>query len=629
MSSEQHFPLTPSQIEAERMFTITTRNMYLYGGGGTGKSTVMMRLQDIERRNGRCYAVVASTGSAAHNVGGVTIAKMFLYPPGVKTARGWVQTLEQMERAVTATAPGRPDFYLPGATNDDRELFYSLHTLFIDEISMVDAGVLAMINTRLQLQRASALPFGGVRVVAVGDFAQLRPFSKSGPGLYAFQPWRLQCDPTDVRTPWADAQFVSVELREQMRANGDMRHQMIAAHMRSNVRFEDWPKDAKDLLLSRTYTMTPPAAEDITHCYWSNAANEERNQKKNNALSGAIVIEAKANTSVTYSTRLDESQKTAWGVKLCMSESELKSVWASIEADNRLIPWKTSLPIKVGSKLMITKNVDQTNGVFNGAVGVFMGVGKRGLQGESRTLCMKLDSDGKTAYIEPVTDSLSFGRRSTSDDWESLDGIDDSVVNQFSVICHFTWTYHPVIFGWSITYHKLQGMTLPGGIVLAVSQHMDANMVYTAFTRATAIDKVYVVQDRSKIKNIVDKEKLLTGAIKCDANAVEFMAALRAASGRDGDDEGTTKLLEELKERARAAAQPGRSLLGGDEAGQQPEELRPRLCQMCCARYATVANLPCAHVLACVVCDAEMIRLKMGTCPACRTNIAQRVRLYF
>jgi hypothetical protein len=172
-------------------------------------------------------------------------------------------------------------------------------------------------------------------------------------------------------------------------------------------------------------------------------------------------------------------------------------------------------------------------------------------------------------------------------------------------------------------------MTLPGGIVLAVSQHMDANMVYTAFTRATAIDKVYVVQDRSKIKNIVDKEKLLTGAIKCDANAVEFMAALRAASGRDGDDEGTTKLLEELKERARAAAQPGRSLLGGDEAGQQPEELRPRLCQMCCARYATVANLPCAHVLACVVCDAEMIRLKMGTCPACRTNIAQRVRLYF
>ena len=70
-----------------------------------------------------------------------------------------------------------------------------MDVLFIDEVSLIDAALFALVDRRLQLIRGNRNPFGGVRLVVAGDFGQLPPLQPSeGEGravassdLYCFQ----------------------------------------------------------------------------------------------------------------------------------------------------------------------------------------------------------------------------------------------------------------------------------------------------------------------------------------------------------------------------------------------------------------------------------------------------------
>lgn len=131
----------------------TGHSIFLTGKAGTGKTTF---LHTVVERSRKRSIVVAPTGVAAINAGGVTIHSFFQLPlspyiPGVRSQQ-------------------RFNF-----SNEKRRLIASLDLVIIDEISMVRADLLDAIDNVLRRYRDSRLPFGGVQLLMIGDLQQLTP----------------------------------------------------------------------------------------------------------------------------------------------------------------------------------------------------------------------------------------------------------------------------------------------------------------------------------------------------------------------------------------------------------------------------------------------------------------------
>ena len=131
----------------------TGRSIFLTGKAGTGKTTFLKTIVENSRKR---PIVVAPTGVAAINAGGVTIHSFFQLPfnpyvPGSKLESKF-------------------DF-----GREKRKIIASIDLLIIDEISMVRADLLDAIDTVLRRFRDHYLPFGGVQLLMIGDLAQLTP----------------------------------------------------------------------------------------------------------------------------------------------------------------------------------------------------------------------------------------------------------------------------------------------------------------------------------------------------------------------------------------------------------------------------------------------------------------------
>lgn len=136
----------------------TGRSFYLTGKAGTGKTTFLKQLRQSTSKQ---IAVVAPTGVAAINAGGVTIHSFFQLPftPFVPTPEGRRNLTRKIKMS------GRK-----------RKVLQELELLVIDEISMVRADVLDEIDTVLRHFRfRHNEPFGGVQIILIGDLYQLAP----------------------------------------------------------------------------------------------------------------------------------------------------------------------------------------------------------------------------------------------------------------------------------------------------------------------------------------------------------------------------------------------------------------------------------------------------------------------
>lgn len=129
------------------------RHLFITGEAGTGKSTL---LNLVTSEFQKPFAIVAPTGVAALRVGGQTIHSFFRFP---------VHALDKHD------IPDLP----PKMTGKYR----ALHTLFIDEGSMVRADMMDAIDLHLRKYGPEPdLPFGGIRIVLIGDPYQLPPVAR-------------------------------------------------------------------------------------------------------------------------------------------------------------------------------------------------------------------------------------------------------------------------------------------------------------------------------------------------------------------------------------------------------------------------------------------------------------------
>ncbi len=131
----------------------TEQSIFLTGKAGTGKTTF---LKMVKKHSGKRLIVVAPTGVAAINAGGVTIHSFFQLPlsPFVPNA----------------TVRERYNF-----GKEKRKIIRTLDMLVIDEISMVRSDLLDAIDAVLRRYRQHDRPFGGVQLLIIGDLQQLTP----------------------------------------------------------------------------------------------------------------------------------------------------------------------------------------------------------------------------------------------------------------------------------------------------------------------------------------------------------------------------------------------------------------------------------------------------------------------
>ena len=151
---------------ATEVINFTSCNLFLTGKAGTGKTTFLKQIKDQSQKN---VAIVAPTGVAAINAGGVTMHSFFqlpfnLYLPAATNIFGNNATVDKHQLLKNLRF-----------NREKTELINELELLIIDEVSMVRADLLQAVNDILQYVRQNNKPFGGVQLLLIGDLFQLPP----------------------------------------------------------------------------------------------------------------------------------------------------------------------------------------------------------------------------------------------------------------------------------------------------------------------------------------------------------------------------------------------------------------------------------------------------------------------
>jgi ATP-dependent exoDNAse (exonuclease V) alpha subunit len=193
-------------------------NVFVTGGAGSGKSFLIRHfMRDLEPKQ---FPILASTGAAAVLLGGRTFHSFF--------------GLGIMEGGKIAT--------LERGINDRRVMrrLKDVEGIVIDEISMIPAAAFETAEELARTARESSLPWGGLRVIVVGDFAQLPPVTRSGPRDWSF-----------LSPIWKRSGFQVVELTHNQRTWDrpfldvlhDVRQGMVSArvkdYLESRVQIHD------------------------------------------------------------------------------------------------------------------------------------------------------------------------------------------------------------------------------------------------------------------------------------------------------------------------------------------------------------------------------------------------------
>lgn len=179
--------LNPDQSEALDLLK-SGENVFLTGGAGCGKSYVIKHF--TRELNLKQMPILASTGAAAVLLGGRTFHSFF--------------GLGIMEGGADATFQ---------RASQDRKLMRRLNEVegvILDEVSMISGEALMIAEALSQKARDSRLPWGGMRVIAVGDFAQLPPVTRQGPRDWAF-----------TNPVWQQTNFINYRLTQNERVQDE------------------------------------------------------------------------------------------------------------------------------------------------------------------------------------------------------------------------------------------------------------------------------------------------------------------------------------------------------------------------------------------------------------------------
>jgi len=409
----------------------TNRNIFLTGKAGTGKTTLLHKIINTCYKN---TVVVAPTGIAALNAGGVTIHSMFQLPfasflPTLSNPP-IVNEFLRFENRFSL----RKHFQMH---KNKQQVIRNMELLIVDEVSMLRADVLDAMDYMLQFIRKDKRPFGGVQVLFIGDLLQLPPVVKQEEwevlkhyykGMYFFQSEVITQNPllyVELETIYRQTDKLFISILNHLREN-----QLTSEDIKQLEKYvqPDFPKKhLKDYI-----TLT-------TH----NAKADAMNQREMSKLT-----------------------------------SPLFSYEADIVDDfpEYLYPIEKVIQLKEGARVMFIKNdISGEHLFFNGKMGTVVSLS----EGE---ITVKLDG-GRVINVERYEwENVRYKLNETTKD------IEEERLGSF--------TQYPLRLAWAITIHKSQGLTFEKAI-LDLASVFASGQAYVAFSRLRSLDGLVLLSSVS------------------------------------------------------------------------------------------------------------------------------------
>ncbi|MFZ0282322.1 MAG: helix-turn-helix domain-containing protein [Bacteroidales bacterium] len=376
----------------------TNRNIFLTGKAGTGKTTF---LHDLKKSSPKRMIVVAPTGVAAINAGGVTIHSFFQLP-----FHPYIPSFYLTENSHTS----QEDRNDPPGYKMSREkinIIKSLDLLVIDEISMVRADTLDAIDSALRRYKNRHLPFGGVQLLMIGDLQQLAPVVKDEEreiiNSYYNTPFffgsRALCC-TD---------YVTIELKHIYRQNDQ-----VFINLLNKIRDNHVDSDVLSELNKRYIPDFDPDSDGgyitlTTHNYQAAMLNDSKLEK----LPGS--------PHIFNATIQDEFPEFSY-------------------------PAASELILKADAQVMFAKNdLSRDKLYFNGKIGKVAGF-------EDDIIWVKCTDDNFPIRVEMT-------------EWQNMKYTLDDDTKEIQETVIGTFTQYPLKLAWAITIHKSQGLTFDRAVI--------------------------------------------------------------------------------------------------------------------------------------------------------------------
>lgn len=478
-----------SQFEA-LVRILVGENVFIAGGPGTGKSSIVHLACRIFDMHGVEYEVAASTGAAAENIKGVTIHSLF----GVDKNKHW-------------DSEGRASYMFHKS-----ERLRQIDTLIIDEVSMVYGQLWQEMDEYLRRIRKSDKAFGGIQIIAVGDFNQLKAVPDRD-----FEHQHYSGFP--FTTPaWADAHFRYCFLTEAHRAT-DPELVRIIKHMSANaLTSQDFESLAKRSITQEEADALDREngadAEPTIRIYTRNMEVAQHNAKRIAELDGdSLMFESEAKL-LTLEDTLTPTQLAQWKAVKSRAANEIE-----LKIGTKVVADMPTMAYRGGSAddKNIKKNFwvgNESTKISNGSMGYVRAFST--IEGDGYyTSVDEIPEDidvfpvvqfGSGLYLVPNVDS-TIERPIQKDDgkWVSSPYVHSSMF--------------PLKPGYAITVHKSQGQTYDGA-VLDLSSSFTEGLGYVALSRVRRLDTAYILGSNPKSWQV-------------DEESVSIMASITAWAAED------------------------------------------------------------------------------------------------
>tara|TARA_B100000787_G_scaffold167085_1_gene153260 strand:- start:693 stop:2714 length:2022 start_codon:yes stop_codon:yes gene_type:complete len=370
----------------------TNELLYLTGKAGTGKTTFLKHIKKITEKN---TVILAPTGVAAINAGGVTIHSFFQIPFGPFLPN------DLRLRTNSFNTESKETIYTTFKYQEDKKkIIENLELLIIDEISMVRCDILDIIDKILRVfRKINHLPFGGVQVILIGDTFQLPPIANG-------DEWSILSQ--FYKTPF----FFSSKVIEQ---NKPPYIELKKIYRQNEQEFID--------LLNRV-RVNKVNSNDFS------ILNSKYNPTFSSNGSDYIIL-------ATHNRIVNQTNLT----KLNQLETKIHTFEANVNKifPDKIMPTDRFLKLKVGAQIMFIKNdIGDNKRYYNGKIGKIKEL-------EDNKIVVVFDNEQEVEVESAEWKNIKYTYN------KEKKKIEEEIIGTFE--------QYPIRLAWAITVHKSQGLT--------------------------------------------------------------------------------------------------------------------------------------------------------------------------
>lgn len=401
----------------------TQKSIFLTGKAGTGKTTLLREIIATTHKN---TVVVAPTGIAALNAGGVTIHSMFQLPfsafiPSYDVSAQFTETVKFENKESL-----RRHFKM---NNVKRNVIKNMELLVIDEVSMMRADLLDAVDFMMQTVRRNTQPFGGVQVLFIGDLLQLPPVIRD-------EEWRT--------------------LKNYYRGKFFFHSHVLQTYPPIYIELSKIYRQTDDAFISvlnnlRNNQITP---QDIS--ILNQYVKPDFDFKENKGYITLTTHNAKADSINSQSINDLDGKEYVY------------TPFVVGDFPEKIFPVEEELKLKVGAQIMFVKNdLSFEKRYFNGKMGVIKSL-------SDEEIFVHFPEENMTLEVEKY-------------EWKNIRYKVNEQTKDIEEEVLGTFAHYPIKLAWAITVHKSQGLTFDKA-ALDVSQVFLPGQAYVALSRLRSLN---------------------------------------------------------------------------------------------------------------------------------------------